>query len=226
MKYRILILTLAIFVLSLSMVVAAPLGASTTEGASTGGSSTSTSTANQDAGNISYVDVASDIVATGWAGFFGNLSGSFFLSDASANNMYRWTLSTSSGAVVYASNSSISDWSVGNIGPLLSVNVPSWVNDNTTSGFNNTFTATETFNSSGYAGGNEIANVPYVATFNGSGVAGELKTYALFATNESATIWAGKVIDDTSGFNSNTLDYQILLPAQTGTTYTFYTELV
>lgn len=226
MNGKILILTLAIFVLSFTMVLAAPLGANTTVGASSGSSSTTTTTVNQDAGNISYVDVNSDIVATGWAGFFGNLSGSFFLSDASANNMYRWTMSTTSGAVVYASNNSISDWSTGNIGPLLSVNVPSWVNDNTTSGFNNTFTATETFNSSGYSGGNAIANVPYVATFNASGVAGDLKTYALFATAENATIWAGKVIDDTSGFNSNTLDYQILLPAQTGTTYNFYTELV
>lgn len=226
MKAKLFFLSLIVVVLSFSMVLAASTtGADTTVGASESGSSSTVTTVDQDSGNLTYVEVTSETINTDWAGFFGNISGSFLLSDSSANNYYQWTVTSMAGAVVYAANTSIADWTTGNVGPLLAANVPSWVNNNGLSGFNNTFTANETFSSAGYSGGNEIASVPYVTTFNGSGVAGDLKTYALYATSESATIWAGKVVDDASGFNGNTVDYQILLPAQSGTTYTFYTEL-
>lgn len=225
MKGKTLLLLLTVFLLTLSLAVAAPVGANATAGASETGTSSSSTSIAIDGGNVTRAAVNSDSVAVGWAGFFGNISGTFFLSDASTNLFYQWTVGSMTGAVVYAANSTISDWSTGNVGPLLAANVPSWINTATTSGFNNTFSANETFTSAGYSGADQIENVSYVTTFNSSGTAGDLKTYALYATAESATIWAGKVVDDTSGFNGNSVDYQILLPAQTGTTYTFYTEL-
>lgn len=218
-------LMIAVFALTLALVAAAPTGASTAAGASETGTSTSSTTVNIDGGNVTYVDVSSNVVTGRWAGFFGNVSANLILSDASANNFYQWTIGSMDGAVVYAANASVSDWTTGNIGPLSNANAPAWVQGAVTDNFTQTFAATEAFTSSGYSGGSEIAAVPYVTTYNSSGVAGNLKTYALYATAESANIWAGKVVDDADGFNGNSVDYQVLLPAQTGTTYSFYLEL-
>ncbi|MCK5107271.1 MAG: hypothetical protein KAQ83_00935, partial [Nanoarchaeota archaeon] len=69
------------------------------------------------------------------------------------------------------------------------------------------------------------ASVPYVDTWQ-QGAGGALRTYALWSTADSAHIWAGLVDDDADSFKaSGTVDYQILLPAQTTTTYSFYLEL-
>ena len=221
MKGKILILMMAVLVLSFSMVLAAPSGASTTTGASTTGTATSSTTVNADGGNVTYVDVSSNVITSRWAGFYGNVSGSLLLSDASSHNFYQWSISSMTGAVVYAADAAVSDWTGTNIGALDNAHAPSWVNTSAADNFTQTFASTESFTSSSL---NE-ANVPYATTFNSSGVAGNLKTYALYATTESATIWAGKVVDDADGFAGDTVDYQVLLPAQTGTTYNFYLEL-
>ena len=217
-----MILILAVIVLSFSMAMAAPTGASTSVGTSETGTATSATSVGVDGGNVTYVDVSSNVITSRWAGFYGNVSGSLLLADASSHNFYQWTVGSMTGAVVYAASGAISDWGTGNIVPLDNANAPAYVNGAYTDNFTNTFSATETFTSSGYAG---INNVPYVTTFNSTGVAGNLKTYALYATSETAQVWAGKVVDDADGFNGNSADYQILLPAQTGTTYSFYLEL-
>jgi len=222
MKGKIIMLMLAIIVLSFSIVVAAPTGGDTTVGASTTGSSTASTAVSIDGGNVTYVDVNSDVVTSRWAGFFGNVSGSLFLADASANNFYKWSISSMTGAVVYAANGTISDWAAGtSIVPLTNANAPSYVNGVSTDNFTQTYNANEAFTSSTY----NIASTPYATTYNSSGVAGNLKTYALYSTTDSATIWAGKVVDDANGFDGTTVDYQILVPAQTGTSYSFYMEL-
>lgn len=222
MKGKIIMLMLAITVLSLSMVVAAPVGGSTTVGASTSGTSTASSTVSIDGGNVTYVDVNSNVVTSRWAGFYGNVSGSLFLADASSNNFYQWSISSMTGAVVYAADGTISDWAQGSsIVPLTNANAPTNVNGVYTDNFTQTYNANEAFTSSTY----NIASTPYATTYNSSGVAGNLKTYALYSNTDAKTIWAGKVVDDANGFDGSTVDYQILLPAQTGTTYSFYMEL-
>ena len=221
MKGKLAILMLAVLVLSFSLAVAAPSGASTTAGTSETGTATSSSSLNADGGNVTYVDVSSNVITSRWAGFYGNVSGNLLLADASANNFYQWTVGSMDGAVVYAASGSVSDWSSTNIVPLTNANAPAWVQGAATDNFTNTFSATESFSSSSLT----IASTPYVTTYNSTGVAGNLKTYALYATAETAHVWAGKVVDDANGFNGNSVDYQILLPAQTGTTYNFYLEL-
>ncbi len=218
MKGKLAILMIAVFVLSFSMAVAAPSGASTTTGASTTGSATSSTQVSATGGNITYVNVSSNVITGRWAGFYGNVSGNLLLADASANNFYQWTVGSMDGAVVYAANTTISDWT---LSALDNAHAPSWVNGSVTDSFTNTFSATEEFNSSSLT----VASTPYVTTYNSTGVAGNLKTYALYATNDDANVWAGKVVDDANAFNGDSVDYQILLPAQTGTTYNFYLEL-
>ena len=221
MKAKLFVLALAVLVASLALVTAAPGGASTTVGASSGSTGTASTTVDAEGGNVTYVDVSSDVVTSRWAGFYGNVSGSLLLGDVSSNTFYQWSVSDLTGAVVYAANTSVTDWSGGNIAPLDNANAPSWVNGDSTDNFTTTFGSTEAFVSSSL----NVASTPFVTTFNSSGVAGDLKTYALRSPADDANIWAGLVVDDTNGFNNATVDYQILLPAQTGTTYSFYLEL-
>lgn len=218
MKGKIIILMLAIIVLSLSMVAAAPSGGNVTVGASTGGTSTTSTTVSINGGNVTSVDVNSDVVTSRWAGFFGDVSGSLFLADSSANNFYQWTIGSMTGAVVYATNASVTNWAT--LTPLTNADAPGYVNGVYSDNFTQTFADTESFVSGSY----DIASTPYATTYNSSGVAGDLKTYALYA-DAATTVWAGKVVDDTDGFDGSAVDYQILLPAQTGTTYSFYMEL-
>jgi hypothetical protein len=221
MKAKLFLLALAVFVLSLALVSAAPGGATTAVGTSETGTGTAATTVDAEGGNVTYVDVSSTVITSRWAGFFGNVSGNLLLGDASANTFYQWSVSDLSGAVVYAANNSITDWSDGNIVPLANANAPTWVAGANTDNFTSTFNASEAFVSSSL----NKAGTPFATTFNSSGVAGDLKTYALYSTADTANIWAGLVVDDTNGFNNATVDYQILLPAQTGTTYSFYLEL-
>ena len=221
MKAKLFVLALAVLVASLALVSAAPGGADATAGASSGSTGTATTTVDAEGGNVTYVDVSSNVVTSRWAGFYGNVSGSLLLGDVSDNTFYQWSVSDLTGAVVYAANNTVSDWTGGNIEPLANADAPSWVNGANTDNFTTTFSSTEAFVSSSL---NE-AGTPFVTTFNGSGVAGDLKTYALRSATDDANIWAGLVVDDTNGFNNATVDYQILLPAQTGTTYNFYLEL-
>ncbi|MFW5866121.1 MAG: hypothetical protein ACOCU6_03445, partial [Nanoarchaeota archaeon] len=69
-----------------------------------------------------------------------------------------------------------------------------------------------------------LADTPYVSTWNSTGV-GTLKTYALQSSVDDAILFAGKAIDGAEGFQGSALDYQILVPAQSTTTYSFYLEL-
>ena len=173
-----------------------------------------------DGGNVTPVNIVSNVITSKWAGFFGNISGSLQLTDSSAHKFYEWTISDMTGAVVYAASTTITDWTGGNIAPLDASTAPAWIVGTATDNFSNTFSVTETFTSSSLS----EATTPYAESYNNSGV-GTLKTYALYSTTDTADIWAGKVIDDTEGFQGDTVDYQILLPAQTGTQYSFYLEL-
>lgn len=221
MKTKLLLLAVAVFLLTFALASAAPGGASTSTGASETNAGTSVSTVNIEGGNVTYVDVNSDVVTGRWAGFFGNVSGSIILADTAGSNFYQWTVSNMTGAAVYAASASISDWSGANIVPLTESNTPAFLQTAATDNFNNTFAANEAFVSASL---NEAAT-PYTTTYNSSGVAGNLKTYALYSTADTADIWAGLAVNDADGFNAATVDYQILVPAQSSTSYSFYLEL-
>lgn len=222
MNTKILLAIFAVALLSFSFAAAAPGGASTTPGASSAtNTGASVTTVDVEGGNVTYVDVSATVATSRWGGFYGNISGNVMLGDASSNVFYQWTVGDMTGAVVYATNASITDWTSGNIGPLAAANTPSYLQTTATDNYTNTFSANELFTSASLS----EASTPYAATWN-STAQGDLKTYALYSTADDATIWAGKSIAGSDAFNGgSTVDYQILLPAQSTTTYSFYLEL-
>jgi hypothetical protein len=217
-----LLLPVLFLLLFAPFALAAPGGADVTNEQSESGTGTSVDTSSIEGGNVTYADVTSNQITGNWAGFFGNVSGGLVLEDASANSFYEWAIDNWDGAVVYAASGSVSDWTGGNIGPLSNVNAPAHIQSAGTDNFTNTFNETGDFNSTSLNEG----SVPYVNTWQ-DGSRGTLQTYALYSTADSEQIWAGLVDDDSSSFKgaTTTVDYQILVPAEGSTTYSFYLEL-
>ena len=222
MMIRKLGLFILISLMIVSLAQAAPGGANITEGGSSSASGTSSTSLNIEDGNVTYVDIYSQQITGKWAGFFGNVSGALILGDSSNNLFYSWTVTNFDGAVVYATNDTISDWTGGNIAPVNSTVLPSYLVGDYTDNFTTTFDATEAFVSSSL----NKANTPYASTWQ-NGAQGALKTYGLYSAADNANIWAGLVDDNSESFKGEniTVDYQILLPAQAMTTYSFYLEM-
>ncbi len=222
MKKYMTALIAILVLLAMPLAYAAPDGATVTVGATERGTSNAAGTATTEAGNVTEVNVSGTAITTRWAGFYGNISAGLVLSDAANNKFYEWTVSDVSGSVVYAANTTVSDWSTTNIVAATVADMPAFLTGTTADNYTNTYNAQETFTSATYS----IANTNYATTYS-SGAAGNLKSYSLKATTENALIWAGKALDDETAFDGGQVDYQILVPVDgtTTTTYNFYLEL-
>ena len=195
---------------------AAPTGGSVDELAQETGAAAAVESVNIEGGNVTGVNVSTTSITGRWAGFWGNITGGVELADSSANKFYEWTVSNMDGAVVYVSNGTVEDFA--SLAAATVSDLPSYITTAATDNFSNTFTATENFNSSSIS---NIASTPYAVSLGGS----SLKTYALKDT-DGDLVWAGKAQNNATGFNGETLDYQILVPADsTVVTYNFYLEL-
>ncbi len=215
-----ILLALAVFFVLVGTASAAVNNASVTVGAeSSYNSAVGAGNASVTAGGTSQVDVQSTQSTGRWAGFYGSITGSIVLADATSHWFKNWTVSNVAGAYVYASNASNPDFST--LAAATSTDEPSWL---TTTGaadnFQNTFAQSEaqTFN-----GQSVTAN--YTQTYDNTG-AETFKTYAL-KDGSSDLIWAALAQNDATGYNGNTVDYQLLVPVDgaTATNYYFFLEL-
>jgi len=197
--------------------MAAPTGGSVAEGATSSWSGTASTSVNTYGGNITEVNVSGYSQTGRWAGFWGEVSGGIRLSDGT-NSFYEWTVTDVTGAVVYAADAAVSNW--GSIAAAGISDLPGYLTAGATDNFTNTFNTTgKTFTSASLS----ISNVPYTNTYSG-GSAGNLETYAL--KDGTTLIWAGKALSNEASFDGGTVDYQLLVPANTTQqTYNFYLEL-
>jgi len=221
-----LFLFIIISLFTINMAASQPTGGNITLGFSERGVSSGSETAGIESGNLTAVNVTNIAITTRWAGFYGEVSGEIFLGDSSGNRFYEWTVSNVTGAVVFATNSTVSDWSNSNIVAANDSVLPSYLKTSATDNYNNTFNQSGTFTSLSIT----EANTNYTETFQ-NGTRGSLKTYALHSTADDALIFAGVAQDNAESFKTNDttstkVDYQLLLPAQSATVYNFYLELV
>ncbi len=221
MKKTMFIVLMILILAFASMAIAAPTGGNiTASGAQDRGTGSTSESLTTEGGNLTEINVSGTSITSNWAGFYGNLAGGIELSDSSSNKFFEWTVTDMTGAVVYATNAAVSDWSGATIQPATNTDMPAYINSAGTDNFTNTYDSTEAFVSASL---NE-ANTPYVTTFDSTGNPGNLKSYAL--TDTSALIWAGLAVNNDDAFNGGVVDYQILVPADnSGQQYNFYLEL-
>ncbi len=213
------IFALIAIVLGISVGLAAPTTAEVNAGTPEAYSwSPTTTSVDIIGGNVSQVNVSSVQVTDKWVGFYGEVSGSIVLGDSTGHTFYQWTISDPSGAVVYATNGTVSDWSSLSALYADSGYLPDFLISGTDS-FNNTFTSQEDFTSPTLS----VSAVNYTTTWQGGAQGTDFKTYAMYADSGATLVWAGKVVADQTSFNSGTADYQILAGVnQIGATQTFY----
>jgi len=61
------------------------------------------------AGNVTLINITAAAVTRTWFGYYGNVSGTLVLQNSGGSNLYSWTMA-SPGGKVFASNSTIPDW--------------------------------------------------------------------------------------------------------------------
>ena len=214
MKKNIFLLILVIFALALSSLTMAadPTGSEVADISSSRATATSSEAVNATAGNVTQVNINADAITANWAGFWGNITTSMKLGDV-GNTFYEWTVSSLVGGVVYASNGSISTW---DLAAAANGDMPASINGTDTDNFTSTFSGSGTPTLLG----NVMGATPEATT------EGSVLNYALTADTGSSLVWAAMAQDSAAGFNTQDLNFELIVPADAGNTeYSFYFEI-
>ena len=232
MKRKEFFVLLSVLLMSIVMtgaVMADPLGATLTRGASSRGTNPSAIQQDAQAGNVTGLNMDQSRISEIWQGFYGNVTGGITLEDGASNAFYDWSLATIVGEV-YATRYTIPDWTGINC-----TNSTHWILEETTlnipltnkEGINETYDGTThpTF---------DVGTKTFAANacrsvrpFNSSGLEGGFYN-VLLNSNSTNTVYTAVMSDDGDSFDGGTADFEILVPVDkdTGTaTYYFYTEL-
>lgn len=86
-----------------------PFGATITPGTSQRAQEDSPGTVDAIAGNVTELNVFGYSITQSWQGYFGNVTGTIQLADASDNVLYNWSLASPEGEI-YASVNNTIDW--------------------------------------------------------------------------------------------------------------------
>ena len=201
----------------LAAAFAAPTGANITAGAAdTLAISGVVGNTTINGGEVMSIDINNTFSTSKWAGFFGEISAGLALGNAAGDEFYSWTVTDVTNAIVYAA-SATTDFS--GLAGAVDTDLPASVQSVATDSFYNTFILGETITAGTTAANGLTAN--YTVTNSGTGT---LKTYALVDTADTY-IMAGQAVNDATGFDTTQVDFQILAPADSSTSYFFYVEL-
>lgn len=173
-------------------------------------------------GNVTNANVTVETITNKWAAFYGQLDSQERLADSSGNNFYQWaaTDATTTGSNIYAvptgSATPSSLTTVGTPSNLLGAELTGGGD-----GGDNTFN--ESLDVTG--AGSTAAAETFV-----SGSPGTAFTVGLYENGNDAgqPVYAAEVTPDTSGFNSNSLDFQLLVGVGESTatqSFDFYAEI-
>ena len=216
-----------------SGVKAEPSGATVDQVSSSRGAAASPGQLEVQAGNVTELNISGTSITQSWAGFYGNVTGTIVLEDASGNTFYDWSAASPQGEV-YASRVNSITWS--NVRCANSTEIS---DENTnlnmgTAADNITNTFSSQSHPQFYVGSVSIsANTckstnPYVNSASQT-----TDFYNVLLSDGSGNIIYTSILDpDTTGFNGNNYDFELLVgedghgaAAGTTTTYYFWVEL-
>ncbi len=172
------------------------------------------------AGNITNLDLKTNMSTYRWAGLYGNVSGNIILGDGSNNQLFQWT---AKGRAVYASTAASVTWA--SVVAEDGSHVATFYNGTSDSdNYANTFTGSEALDSGIVTG----VTAPTATTLGGTS---GWKTYALY--DGSHVVFAGNVnaTGATAYDGSSTINYQMIVPEDgtandaTATSYNMWVEL-
>lgn len=172
------------------------------------------------AGNITLVNLVSNMSTLRWTGIYGNASGGIKLGDSDGDVMYSWT---GLGNLIYISEA-VPTWSTLVDADVTAVATAySFIGGSAADNYTNTFShAPESIGSNIFT-----LNSDYAVTLSGSTT---WKTYSL--TDGTNVVFTGKVSNAGLSYNGQVVDYQMIVPEdgtggdETPTNWMLFLELV
>lgn len=235
--------TTALFImLALALVfsyqaIAAPVGGTLTNYSTDSGPTLTVPTRTDDRGTITTVLFDSAQQNQNWKAYVGNVSGGVALRDSSSNTIYDWSLTTIAGEV-YASNVSADFSGTGALDCTILAadyaannayfDMVQGAGDSINATFNDTAHAAFTV---GAHPETAADTCPSIALWNGaSQPASSTADFqeVIFQEAAGAFVYTAFLNDDTTGFDGNTYDFEMIIPESdedAANTYYFYVEL-
>jgi len=213
-----------VLIVSLSSLAYAtsPDGAAVTVGTPETKQANSPGSATAQGGNITQVNLTSEVSTLSWQGFYGQVAGNITLEDNSGDVLYSWAVSNISGEVLASRNSTIDFTTVAGV---QTCTVDESLTGTGTDRTNNTFTnASVNF---------EIAGVTISAacrTFTYVNNATQTNRYleAILNATGVTSIYVTLINESTTSFDGTLQDYQMIVPDNSSTattTYFFFVEI-
>ena len=173
-------------------------------------------------GNITPVNISSVQLTSKWAAFYGNISGSIILGDTSSitNVVYKWTYTTSAGGKVCVSNNTAQTFA----SPINATTALIDSNCGTTGAPDN---ATNTFQ---VICPSLTLSTGSLTDFLASKIQGSSGFYTCAATTAGATassdhVFCTSINSTGTNYLGASNHYELIVPAPTTITYSFYAEL-
>jgi hypothetical protein len=234
----ILTLTLTMF-MTLGAMAAQPFGANYSEVSSEKSPIDLAANHSALAGNVTEITVSGFAITQSWQGYFGNVSGTIQLADASDNQMYNWSLASPEGEIYATTDTSVA-WAniacfdlAGNHSNLeTDFNISSDDVDGVNETFSDAGTHEEFYtNNVQFAADTCAATQIYDST--GTSVAGNFQEVLLTDSSANNEVIFTAILDeeDVAGFDNAMHDFEMLVlenghGTDTATTvYYFYVEL-
>jgi hypothetical protein len=186
-----------------------------------------------EAGNITYLNLSGDIQTNRWAGYLGNISGGIVLQDSDGYDFFRWAWSpTGATGHVCAGVATAYNWSLlSNISSTYMDADTAW---NFASGADQGVdTFTDTSSTCGDVGSVSMGDTKTAKTGPDNPGSDAFETCVVNDNNdhdENKTnfLFCVEIDPDQSGnaYNTGTVDYELLVPIESGTeTYYFWMDL-
>lgn len=194
-----------------------------------------TQTVDAYAGNVTQINLTALSITKGWQGYYGNIAGTLVLQNAANYTFYDWNVSTPKGQV-YATRVAGPTWAgttcLGAAGITTeegTLNMAATDADSVTNTFDNTTSTHPAFEvgsttigaSSCYATNAYVDNATQSAAFS----------QVLLADGASNVVYTTLINDSTTGFDSNSWDFELLVGEDghngdtAATPYYFWVEL-
>jgi hypothetical protein len=220
MKRIIGALALALVLLAMPLVFAAPTGAQVTDNGDTSNYNVSAQSTDVNAGQVRNVDVNVTLPSQWWAGVFGTITEKQVLGDLQNNHiMFEWTLSKPSAGWVYLTTSDSFDFTNTATAGTSDVNAAVWQ----ASSIPNEVNVETTFSATCSGAGNGVIPSGALATKTNDDTGSAYWETCVFKDASGNIAFAANV--DTSGhnsFNGTSVNYQALVAAKDGASTTYY----
>ena len=230
---KFLLLAFAVVFVS-SFVFSAPVGPDSLDlGTNETGVATGTQMINISGGYIQNLTLTANTQNPRWKAFLGEVVGSFTLDDASGSTIYDWTLSTVTGKVFATRASGSITWASINCSNLTYMEAENTALSHSNIDDNISATFDDTTHDAFYVGAVSIGanQCPTLNTYvnNVTNVANTFEEMVLYdGTN---TVYATILEEDSTGYDGNSYDFQMLVPENGSagysgaTAYYLYVEL-